>query len=74
MKPPTEVGGESHLLQWLIYLDREGHEPRKLTCNTPNANRARGGVAYYCISGTALNILCSTVDLSIGTASTPRTG
>jgi DNA invertase Pin-like site-specific DNA recombinase len=51
-----------YVLQGLIYLEREGQEPRKLTCSTPNANRARGGVPYYCIMGTGINILCRVVD------------
>ena len=35
---------------------------RKLTCSTPNANRKRGGVAYYCVPSSNKNFLCWKVD------------
>src|SRR5690606_21566044 len=37
----------------------------KLTCGTPNANRARGGVSYYCVPSSSQNYLCWKVDAQI---------
>jgi hypothetical protein len=51
-----------YLLQGLIYLQKADGKLVKLTCGTPNANRERGGVAYYCIPSSNANILCHVVD------------
>ena len=53
-----------YLLKGLIYLDTE-YGLRKLICSKPNANRQRGGVAYYCILSSALNFLCRPIDEQI---------
>ncbi len=62
---PMPTRKHFYLLQGLVYLEYEYQKLRKLTCSTPNANRVRGGIAYYCISGTAINLLCSVVDAQI---------
>lgn len=51
-----------YLLQGLIYLQPDKGPLRKLTCGTPNANRARGGVAYYCLPSSNSNFLCRKID------------
>jgi hypothetical protein len=51
-----------YLLQGLIHLQQADGSLVKLTCSTSNANRERGGVPYYCISNSSLNILCHVVD------------
>ena len=50
-----------YLLQGLVYLESE-NGLRKLTCGKPNANRDRGGVAYYCIPSSSTNFLCHRID------------
>jgi hypothetical protein len=54
-----------YLLQGLVFLQEENGKLRKSTCGTPNANRARGGVSYYCVPSSNLNFLCWTVDAQI---------
>ncbi len=54
-----------YLLQGILYLDQGNGKVRKLRCSTPNANRARGGVAYYCIDSSDQNYLCWKVDEQI---------
>jgi DNA invertase Pin-like site-specific DNA recombinase len=55
-----------YLLQNLVYLQLDGRRaPIKLTCSTPNANRDRGGVSYYCVSSSKLNFLCWKIDEQI---------
>ena len=46
---PTPTKRYFYLLQGMIYLQQDDGKVRKLTCGTPNANRARGGVSYYCV-------------------------
>ena len=50
-----------YLLQGLVYLESE-YGLRKLTCSMPNANRERGGVAYYCVPSSPNNFLCHRID------------
>src|SRR5262249_52874565 len=47
-----------YLLQGLIHLQQRDRSIVKLTCSMPNANRDRGGVAYYCIPSSKINFLC----------------
>ncbi len=54
-----------YLLQGLIYLKQDNGTLIKLTCGTPNANRARGGVSYYCIQSSNQNFLCWKIDEQI---------
>lgn len=54
-----------YLLQGLIYLKQDSGKLIKLTCSTPNANRARGGVSYYCIPSSNQNFLCWKVEEQI---------
>lgn len=54
-----------YLLQGLIYLEQENGKLHKLTCGRPNANRARGGVSYYCVPSSNQNFLCWKVDAQI---------
>jgi DNA invertase Pin-like site-specific DNA recombinase len=51
-----------YLLQGIIYLELPFGRLQKLTCGKPNANRARGGVAYYCIPRSNQNFLCHQVN------------
>lgn len=54
-----------YLLQGLVYLETDTRALRKLICSMPNANRTRGGVAYYCIASSASNFLCQVIDAQI---------
>src|SRR5260221_912765 len=54
-----------YLLQGLIHLEDPDATVTKLTCSMPNANRARGGVSYYCVPSSNLNFLCHMVDEQI---------
>lgn len=54
-----------YLLQGLVYLEQENGKTLKLTCGRPNANRARGGVSYYCVPSSNQNFLCWKVDEQI---------
>jgi len=54
-----------YLLQGLIALEHPDSTLTKLTCSMPNANRARGGVSYYCMERKNLNFLCRRVDEQI---------
>ncbi len=54
-----------YLLQGIIHLELPFGRLQKLTCGKPNANRARGGVAYYCIPRSNQNFLCHQVDKQI---------
>ncbi len=55
-----------YLLQNLVYLQLDAkHSPIKLTCSTPNANRDRGGVAYYCVPSSKHNFLCRDIDQQV---------
>lgn len=51
-----------YLLQRLVYLQLKDGKEERLICSTPNANRQRGGVAYYCIQSSRYNFLCYQVD------------
>jgi DNA invertase Pin-like site-specific DNA recombinase len=62
---PTPNKRYFYLLQGLVYLQQANGKLRKLTCGTPNANRARGGVSYYCIQSSNQNFLCWKVDEQI---------
>ena len=53
-----------YLLQGLVYLETD-ECAKKLTCGKPNANRARGGVSYYCVPSSSSNFLCSVIDEQI---------
>jgi len=63
---PMPTKKHFYLLQGLVYLEDEDGL-HKLTCGKPNANRARGGVSYYCVPSSANNFLCSQIDPQIGT-------
>ncbi len=54
-----------YLLQGLIHLQKSPDTVVKLTCSKPNANRDRGGVAYYCIPSSDTNFLCHDIDKQI---------
>lgn len=54
-----------YLLQALVYLQHDDGRIQKLRCAMPNANRKRGGVAYYCIESSNQNFLCWKVDEQI---------
>ena len=52
-----------YLLQGLLYLRSDSHNKDvRLTGSTSNSGRAGGGTAYYCITRSGTNILCSIVD------------
>lgn len=51
-----------YLLQGLIYLKMPSGRIAKLSCAMPNANRARGGVKYYCLDHGHYYFLCRRVD------------
>jgi hypothetical protein len=51
-------------LQGPVYLRSDGRL-RKLVCSMPNANRERGGVAYYCVPSSSTNFLCHRIDAQI---------
>ncbi len=59
---PVPTKRHFYLLQGLVYLEDDDGSIRKLTCGKPNANRARGGVSYYCIPSSNQNFLCHVVD------------
>jgi DNA invertase Pin-like site-specific DNA recombinase len=54
-----------YLLQGLISLQKPDGGVVKLICSMPNANRDRGGVAYYCIPSSNVHFLCGQVDVQI---------
>ena len=62
---PTPNKRYFYLLQGLVYLQQADGKIRKLSCGRPNANRARGGVSYYCIQSSNQNFLCWKVDEQI---------
>jgi DNA invertase Pin-like site-specific DNA recombinase len=62
---PVPVKRHFYLLQGLVYLEDEDGGVRKLICGKPNANRARGGVSYYCIPSSNQNFLCRIIDEQI---------
>lgn len=51
-----------YLLQGLLFLKKEDGKLVKLCCQTPNANRERGGVPYYYARYLNLFFLCHTLD------------
>ncbi len=52
-----------YLLKGLVYFEHSQHgEPIKLTCSTSNSSRSGGGTAYYCVTRSNVNFLCSTID------------
>jgi DNA invertase Pin-like site-specific DNA recombinase len=51
-----------YLLQGHLFLEFPNGIITKLTCSTPNINRARGGVPYYCIGSSGYNFLCHRID------------
>lgn len=59
---PTPNKRHFYLLQGMLYLQQENGKLQKLRCSTPNANRVRGGVAYYCITSSNQNYLCWKID------------
>ncbi len=63
----TWLGSYKHfyLLQGLVYLQQADGTAVKLTCSMPNANRRRGGVAYYCVPSSDVNFLCHEIDRQI---------
>ncbi len=54
-----------YLLQGLLYLQHADGTLTKLTCSTPNANRQRGGVSYYCIPSGKVDFLCYQIDTQV---------
>jgi hypothetical protein len=58
----THQAQHFYLLQRLVYLEQADGSLVKLSCSTPNANRERGGVSYYCVGSTNLNFLCHHID------------
>ncbi len=54
-----------YLLQGLIYLQRSENDLVRLICSTPNANRDRGGVPYYCVASSNRNFLCHMIDSQV---------
>jgi hypothetical protein len=54
-----------YMLQGRIFLQTEPDTVIKLTCSMPNANRDRGGVAYYCVPSSNSNFLCHEIDKQV---------
>jgi hypothetical protein len=54
-----------YLLQGLLYLQHDEATLVKLSCSTPNANRKRGGVPYYCVASSNTNFLCHQIDAQV---------
>ena len=63
---PSHHRKHFYLLQGLIYLEQAPNTMVKLTCSTPNANRDRSGVPYYCIPSSDINFLCHQIDEQVG--------
>ena len=59
---PMPVKKHFYLLQGMVSLELYFGEVHKLICSMPNANRERGGVAYYCVPRSRHNYLCHEVD------------
>lgn len=52
-----------YLLKGMVYFDSPGRQGlMKLTCSTSNSSRPGGGTAYYCITRSNVNFLCSEID------------
>ena len=64
-KVPMPVKKHFYLLQGLVYIELYFGKIQKLTCGKPNANRARGGVSYYCIPRSNQNFLCHEIDAQL---------